>query len=259
MTIAFFDSGIGGLTVLAETIKYHPNEHYLYWADTANVPYGTKSKTEVRQLILHSVASLMNHPIEALVIACNTATSIAIEELRATYSIPIIGMEPAIKPAVALNREHGRRVLVIATPLTLKETKYHDLIRRIDDQSIVDSLPLPELVHFAEKLMFDHVHVVQYLQEKLSSFDLQEYGTLVLGCTHFAFFRPLFYQLIPRQMNIIDGNQGTVKRLFEVLNSSGNFPERTSPQIEFYSTGQDNNYINMMEQALAYYLKFNNR
>jgi glutamate racemase len=259
MSIAFFDSGMGGITVLADTIKRCPNEHYLYWADTANVPYGTKSKIEVRQLILGSVELILRHPVEALVIACNTATSIAIEELRATYSIPIIGMEPAVKPAVALNRLQGRRVLVLATPLTLKEMKYHDLIRRVDDQLIVDSLALPELVQFAELLMFNHAHVVQYLQDKLSPFDLHEYGTLVLGCTHFPYFRPLFQNLIPEHMNIIDGNQGTVNRLLEIIGKEEDHPKSHSSQIDFYNTGQENIYIDKMQRALEFYLKINER
>ncbi|KJB86850.1 hypothetical protein AZ66_16365, partial [Paenibacillus sp. E194] len=148
MTIAFFDSGIGGITVLAEAMKHMPHEQYLFYADTLHVPYGTKSQSEVMRHVHSAVEDIMQHNVKALVIACNTATSIAASELRRKYDIPIIGMEPAVKPAVEMNRDNGKSVLVFATALTLSQNKYHTLISRIDEEHIVDSIPLPELVEY---------------------------------------------------------------------------------------------------------------
>src|SRR5690606_11353196 len=104
------------ITVLNEAMTQLPHEDFIYYADTLHVPYGTKPKDEVKQYILNSIAEVMQEEVKALVIACNTATSIAISELRSLYTIPIIGMEPAVKPAVEMNRHLGRRVLVMATP-----------------------------------------------------------------------------------------------------------------------------------------------
>jgi glutamate racemase len=123
MTIGFFDSGIGGLTVLAESLRRLPAQDYVYMADTLHVPYGPKSQEEVRDYVLAAIETMMEEGIEALVIACNTATSIAVNELRERYDIPIVGMEPAVKPAVEMNRATGKRVLVFATQLTLSMPK----------------------------------------------------------------------------------------------------------------------------------------
>jgi glutamate racemase len=130
MSIGVFDSGIGGLTVLKEAIKLMPHENYFYYADTKHVPYGTKPKDEVAGYIFDAVDFFARQGVEALVVACNTATSIAINDLRVKYSFPIIGMEPAVKPAV--EKVDHRRVLVLATPITVKEKKLHDLVERLD-------------------------------------------------------------------------------------------------------------------------------
>lgn len=155
MRIGLFDSGIGGLTVLHQALKFLPQEDYLFYADTAHVPYGEKTKEEVREYILNAVDFIAKHNIKALVIACNTATSIVIEELRSRYDFPILGIEPAVKPAIEQSEGKQKKVLVLATRLTLQEKKYHDLVHRIDHGEIVDSLPLPGLVQFAESFEFD--------------------------------------------------------------------------------------------------------
>lgn len=150
MKIAVFDSGIGGMTVLHQIIKLLPNEDYIYYADTTHLPYGEKPKEILKKYIFQAVDFLINHDIKALVVACNTATSAAIEDLRMNYSFPIIGIEPAVKPAVLESETENKKVLVLATRLTLKEEKYHHLVDRIDKNDIVDGLPLPELITFSE-------------------------------------------------------------------------------------------------------------
>jgi glutamate racemase len=127
-------------------------------------------------------------------------------------------MEPAVKPAVKITEGTQKRVLVTATPLTLKEEKLKNLIERIDNEHIVDLLPLPELVQFAENFEFDEKIVENYLAKKLSACDLNKYGTIVLGCTHFIFYKNLFKKIIPDHIDVIDGNIGTVNNLKKVLN-----------------------------------------
>ena len=125
MKIGFFDSGIGGLTVLSEALKRLPHHEYLYYADTEHAPYGKRPKEEVLMYVLEAVDFLVQQGAQMIVIACNTATSIAITTLREKYDIPIIGMEPAVKPAIECVSDGSKRVLVTATPLTLKEEKMH--------------------------------------------------------------------------------------------------------------------------------------
>lgn len=237
MSIALFDSGIGGITVLHEALKMLPCEDYIYYADTLNAPYGTKSREEVRALVFSAVDFIVSLGVSAVVVACNTATSVAIEDLRERYTIPIIGMEPAVKPAVEKTGGTQKRVLVTATPLTLKEEKLKNLIDRIDNEHIVDLLPLPGLVQFAETFEFSENVVSEYLKNELAAYELDRYGTIVLGCTHFVFYRNILKKIIPENIDIIDGNTGTINHLKKVLDGKG---ERKSGKgkIKWYCSGE---------------------
>ncbi|MDF2669155.1 MAG: glutamate racemase [Paenibacillus sp.] len=259
MRIAFFDSGLGGITVLKEAMNQLPHENFIYYADTLHVPYGTKPKDDVKKYILSSVAAIMQEEVKALVIACNTATSIAVTELRSMYDIPIIGMEPAVKPAVEMNRLIGRRVLVMATPLTLQQAKYNELVNRVDDMSIVDSLPLPDLVRYCEALNFDETFLYDYFQTQLSGYALEEYGTIVLGCTHYPFYKSIIAKLVPPHLTIIDGSKGTVKRLQEQLISRSLFSETGSGDVLFLCSGEEEAYISKMQRALQLYERMDAR
>lgn len=237
MSIAFFDSGIGGITVLHHAMKMLPLEDYIYFADTLNAPYGTKTRDEVRSLVFNAVDFIVSLGVDAVVIACNTATSVAVEDLRKRYTIPIIGMEPAVKPAIEKTGGTQKRVLVTATPLTLKEEKLKNLIDRIDNEHIVDLLPLPGLVEFAENFEFNENIVSDYLNKELASVDISSYGTIVLGCTHFLFYRSILKKIIPSHIDIIDGNAGTVNHLSRVLNERG-VSIKGEGKIKWYCSGE---------------------
>ncbi len=237
MSIAFLDSGIGGITVLHQAMKMLPPEEYIYFADTLNAPYGTKTRDEVRDLVFNAVDFIVSLGVRAVVVACNTATSVAIEDLRKRYTIPIIGMEPAVKPAVEKTEGTQKRVLVTATPLTIKEEKLKNLISRIDNEHIVDLLPLPGLVEFAESFEFRESIVAEYLNKEFSLIDMSCYGTIVLGCTHFLFYRNIIKKIIPPHINIIDGNAGTINHLKKFLDQSGGGLIEKS-EIRWYCSGE---------------------
>ncbi|SFT27242.1 glutamate racemase [Paenibacillus sp. BC26] len=251
MKLGFFDSGIGGLTVLAEALRLLPAEDYLYMADTTHVPYGTKSKEEVQSFVFEAVEKMVQQGIDALVIACNTATSIAINELRERYSFPIVGMEPAVKPAVEMNRATGKRVLVLATPLTLQMPKYYALVSRVDQDGIVDSLPLPELVGYCESLQFDRKVMGEYFLAKLAPYDLDRYGIIVLGCTHYPFYTDILRDILPPHIEIVNGNAGTVRRLSALLTRYGIDTGLGSGNVTFMCTGGEAAYIDKMRLALT--------
>jgi glutamate racemase len=233
--IAIFDSGIGGLNVLYEAIKEIGGD-FIYYADTVHVPYGEKTKEEVHAYISDAVAFLAKKKIKALVIACNTATSISVEELRKQYDFPIIGMEPAVKPAVELAKE--KRVLVLATLLTLKEQKFNELVERVDNAGIVDRYACPELVSLAESFSFDEDHVLQMLRKKFHKHNLRGYGTVVLGCTHFPYFKKTIAKLFPAKTDIIDGTEGTIRHLKNILEKKNILPKKTKGQITYYESGK---------------------
>lgn len=234
--IGFFDSGIGGMTVLHQALRFLPNEDYIFYADTLHVPYGEKPKEEVREYIFNAVDFMAKQGIKALVIACNTATSIAVDDLRKKYDFPILGIEPAVKPAVQSCEGNRKKVLVLATNLTLREEKFHNLVKSIDQHDIVECLPLPGLVQFAENFEFREEKVVTYLKEKLSSFDLKQYGTIVLGCTHFPYFEDSIKKIFYNEVDIISGSIGTAKNLKRILEAKNQINDGTG-DILFFKSG----------------------
>ena len=148
MKIGIFDSGIGGVSVLNEAFHRLPDQDYIFYADVDHVPYGIKSSEQIIEYTDSITAFLIEQGVDAILIACNTATAVAADYLRSKYPVPIIGMEPAVKPAVEEAKEG--RVLVMATPVTIRENKLHTLLERVDTQHRVDLLPMPGLVRFAE-------------------------------------------------------------------------------------------------------------
>ncbi|MFE0556944.1 glutamate racemase [Paenibacillus sp. NPDC058910] len=253
MRIAFFDSGLGGLTVLSAAMKKLPHEDFLFYADTLHVPYGTKDKEDVKSYIHHAMETIMKEEVKAIVVACNTATSMAISDLRKAYPIPVIGMEPAVKPAVEINRSSGKRILVLATPLTLKESKYRDLVRRVDSMHIVDSLPLPELVEHCEALNFDQKVMNAYFTKQFESFDMNEYGTIVLGCTHYPFYKRILSDLLPDHIRMIDGSKGTVNRLIQVLSDKDLLSSSGRQDVKLLNSCNSMEYTEKMKKALSTY------
>ena len=213
MKIAFFDSGIGGLSVLAEALRRFSGAEFLYFADEDHVPYGTKSRAQIVRLSLDAVGFLVSRGADAVVVACNTATSAAISELRGAFSVPVIGMEPAVK--LAADSFGARPTLLIATPLTIAGEKLARLVERLECETW--SLPLPRLVEFAQDLEFDSPAVRAYLRQELAKFELERLGSLVLGCTHFNYFKDVLREILPPHVHIIDGIDGTLNRLASEL------------------------------------------
>ena len=167
--IGVFDSGIGGISVLKEIVSLMPEENYIYYGDSANAPYGTRQITDIQHLSRNCVKFLLEHGAKAIVIACNTATSAAAAMLRADYpDIPVIGIEPALKPAV-LWKEHDR-IAVMATPMTLKQDKFLSLMHTYEDRSVIYRVPCPKLVGFVENGDLDSPELHDYLQEILSPY-----------------------------------------------------------------------------------------
>lgn len=233
MKIGFFDSGVGGLSVLQTAIKVLPPQQYIYYADSKNAPYGTKSKKEVKSLTFQVVDFLHKKEINALVIACNTATSIAVKKLRKEYDFPIIGMEPAIKPAI--EKSKNKKVLLFATQLTLKEKKLQLLLQQLNANHKVDGIALSELIPFAEKMEWHKKKVTKYLEKKLKGIEWKNYSSIVLGCTHFLFFKSHFKKLIPPHIEIIDGNLGTILHLKNQIHLSSALEKN---KFDFFISGK---------------------
>jgi glutamate racemase len=238
MRLAFFDSGIGGLTVLRHALAALPEDEFIYYADTRHAPYGVKPKAEVGARVLDAAGFLARQGIDALVVACNTATAVAIQTLRERFGFPVIGMEPAVKPALARNT--GKKVLVLATSLTLKESKLETLIANLDRDRKVERRELDGLVAFAERFEFDTPPVRDYLAGKFASFRWEQNESVVLGCTHFIFYRNAIQTLAGERVRVLDGNEGTVRQLARVLaplRRGAPRPPGAVPRLTFYASG----------------------
>jgi len=214
--IGMFDSGIGGICVLRQAL--FSGGDYIFFADRTHVPYGTKTREEVTRYCEDAVRFLIAQGVDAVIIACNTATSAAIEYLRATFDVPIVGIEPAVKPAITSGL--SGRILVAATPITIAGDKLKFLIRDNHATDRVDLVALPRLVNFAENHEFNSPAVREYLAKELAHLRTDDYAGLVLGCTHFNYFKDSFREIFPNT-RFFDGNEGVTRRVNKILADLG--------------------------------------
>jgi glutamate racemase len=214
--IGVFDSGVGGLSVLTEIRHRLPNESLLYVADSGHVPYGEKSPEYIRQRCRHIAEFLISQGVKALVLACNTATAAGIVELRERWpALPIIGMEPAVKPAAAAT--HSGVVGVLATTGTLKSAKFAALLDRFAHDVRVITQPCPGLVERIEAGDLDSDGTRALLHRFVDPLLEQGCDTLILGCTHYPFVKPTLRQILPASVSLIDTGEAVARRLQTLL------------------------------------------
>lgn len=208
--VAVIDSGVGGISVLKELIKLMPYENFIYFGDNKNAPYGTKSAEEVCALMMANVEMLINKGAKAIVIACNTATAAAAKQLREKYTqIPIIGIEPAIKPSASY--KENSNVLVMATPLTLKQEKIHDLMDRFCDDVNIITLPCPGLMELVEEGKTEGVEIDNFLDKLFEPYRDICFDSVVLGCTHYPHVKNAIKKALGGDVMIFDGGEGTAR------------------------------------------------
>ena len=218
--IGVFDSGVGGISVLRELVTLMPNENYIFYGDSRNAPYGIKDVETVRKLTCLDAEHLLKQGVKALVVACNTATSAAVDELRMRYkNFPVIGIEPALKPAVAVGKHP--RVVVMATPMTLREEKFHLLLSQYEEQAAVYPLPCPGLVEFVERGETQGERIEAFLRSLFTSFSRVKIDAVVLGCTHYPFVREAIQKVVGEQTPLFDGGAGTARETRRRLLAEG--------------------------------------
>ena len=215
-SIGVFDSGLGGLSVLKVIKELLPNEDIIYFGDSNNAPYGVKSLEEVVNLTRNAFDFLMSKEVKAVVLACNTATSAAVDILRKSYDSIIIGMEPALKTAV-VNNTIGD-IVVMATPMTLREKKFDKLMSGYSNEYSIIKLPTPKIVEYVENNSID-CDFKDLLNDYFGIYDLSKIESIVLGCTHFVFVKDEIDRYFKSNVKLYDGNQGTVVHLKRQLAS----------------------------------------
>lgn len=223
--VAVFDSGLGGISVLRELAKELPHEDFLYFGDSANAPYGPKTLREVRTLTLAAAENLFGRGCKALVIACNTATSAAAALLRETWpSRPIIGIEPALKPAAV-----HKRVLVLATEMTLREEKFATLLRTFANGAHVRTIAAPGIVEAVERGETDSPALDDYLITLLASCREDPPEAVVLGCTHFPFVKGPIARALGGPVVFYDGAEGVARETRRRLAARDLLNAQTAP------------------------------
>lgn len=248
--IGFFDSGVGGLSVMKEALKIMPNENYIYLGDSINAPYGVKSVEEVKILTFKAVEYLLDRGVKGIAIACNTATSAAVAALRIEYpDLPLVGIEPALKPAVELHKEG--KILIMATSMTLKEEKFDRLMKKYEDIAEIVPLPCPGLVEFIESGILEGEDVETYLKDKLDTYKNDKISTIVLGCTHYPFIKGSLIKILGDEVVIIDGGLGTAKELKRRLKEKNLLNKGTTKgSIEIINTSNKKEFIDLSYELL---------
>ena len=217
--IAVFDSGVGGISVLRQLLRAMPNERFLYYGDSANAPYGTKTTDQVRQLSLEVAKRLVSRGIKALVVACNTATAAAINDLRQAYpELIVVGIEPALK--LAVDRYPLGRIGVMATPVTLCGEKFHQLLERFVHEHQVDLIPAPGLADLIEAGKQNEAEGRTLLTQLLSPY-IGKLDALVLGCTHYPFAQEMIAKIMGPDTVLLDGAEGTAAQTCRALCKAG--------------------------------------
>jgi len=249
--IGVFDSGIGGLSILDEALDQLPEHDYIYLADSANAPYGEKSSEWIAARSLALCQYLAEEGCDAIVVACNTATAQAIAQIRSTIKLPIIGVEPGIKPA-AMRSQNGI-VGVLATEATLKSDKFNALLATLPSDCRFIKQAGAGLVPLIEAGNADSAETLDLLAKHLEP--IQEAGadTIVLGCTHYPFLRKVIRKLLGDSITLIDTSDAVIKQLKRQLDLSTDpsSPTKENGSVTFISS-KDENTLLMMAKDLMF-------
>ncbi|MFW6357667.1 MAG: glutamate racemase [Chroococcales cyanobacterium] len=216
--IGVFDSGLGGLTVLRELYRQLPQESILYFADTARLPYGNRSYSELVQFVREILSWMVEQGVKMVIMACNTCSALALETVRSEFNIPILGV---ILPGARGAVEVGKRIGVIATPATATSNAYRQAILEINHDVKVWQVSCPEFVPLIEQNRLNDPYVREVAQGYLASLQEKQIDTLIYGCTHYPYLAPILKDLLPSTVRFIDPAQYVVKSIEQELELMG--------------------------------------
>lgn len=238
--VGFFDSGVGGISVLKTAFTLMPGENYIYYGDNANAPYGEKSEDDIKSLSLAAGRFLFDKGVKAIVIACNTATSAAVKLMREEFNIPVISMEPAVRPALSAAKDG--KILVLATAATVTQQRYLSLIDRLGANDRTISVGCSGLVEMIEKGQTGEREVHEYLKKRLSGIKDVKIDAVVIGCTHYSFVSGHIKSYIDKTYSadcgVFDGKEGTAAQLRRILDEN-DMRCQSGGGINFFSSGGD--------------------
>ena len=248
--IAVLDSGVGGISVLRELVRLMPHENFVYYGDSKNAPYGEKTPQEVLDITRANLNMLRARGIKALVLACNTATGVAARTLREENGgFILVGIEPAIKPALLLGDRP--RVLVMATPLTLKQQKFCALMEQFSDREDIIPLPCSGLAELIEAGELEGEKLENYLKKLFAPHLGEKIDAVVLGCTHYPHIKAEIAKQLPKGVVTLDGSKGTARETARRLRSAGLLRERGEGRVEIENSLGDEKLLALSWQLLT--------
>ncbi len=233
--IGVFDSGVGGLTVTSQIIKYLPHENIIYFGDTAHLPYGSKSKKTVTRFSLKITDFLIKHNIKLLVVACNTASALGLNSLKQKFTIPVVGViNPGAKAAIKASK--NKKIGIIGTDATIKSDVYKKALQKLDSKIKVYNRPCPLFVPLIEEGWINHNITYLIAEQYLKFFKNKNIDTLILGCTHYPLLKGVIIKIMGKRVTLIDSAQETAKEVKSLLEKENNFITQNNykPQYKFF-------------------------
>ncbi|MBO0960161.1 glutamate racemase [Neobacillus sp. MM2021_6] len=249
--IGVIDSGVGGLTVAKEIIRQLPNEKIIYLGDTARCPYGPRTRNEVKKFTWEMTTFLLKKNIKMLVIACNTATAAALDEIRKELSIPVLGV---INPGAraAIKRTKNYRVGIIGTVGTVKSGAYEKALKSLNSRLFVTSHACPKFVPLVESGEYNGPIAERIVDEALAPILDQNIDTLILGCTHYPLLEPLVKNVMGESVQVISSGDETAREISAILQYNGQLDDsEVEPKHEFYTTGSKSLFSKIASQWLG--------
>lgn len=249
LPIGVFDSGLGGLTVVKAISSLLPMESIIYYGDLAHLPYGSKGQSTVRKLSLDCADFLNKKGIKLLVVACNTASSIALKDIQAILDIPVIGVvEPGAEESIVVSQ--GKRIGVIGTTRTIVSNSYFNKINDLSPECRVFQSATPLLVPLIEEGWIGHPAFYLILNDYLKFFDDKEIDTLVLGCTHYPLIKEAIKSIRP-QIQVVDSAQSTANQVKKVLEKTNTLTENKKPEYQFFASDISETFIDLSKKVMG--------
>ncbi len=242
--IGVFDSGVGGLTVITEMIREIPRESYIYYADTAHVPYGSRQMEELKEFAASITGFLLEQSCKMIIIACNTSTSIAFDELKKKFSRPIIGViEPGADQALRVTKNN--KIGLIATEATVKSGAYQKTLLRKNPAVEVTAVACPLFVNLVEKGEVNGPKVCRAAKEYLQPLKTQGIDCLILGCTHYPYLLPVILDILGPGVTFVDPARETVRLAKKMLDTLALSNQEENPSRQYYVSGDPENFQRM--------------
>lgn len=248
--IGIIDSGVGGLTVAKEVMRQLPNEKIVYLGDTARCPYGPRPSEEVQLFTWQMTHFLLRKNIKMLVIACNTATAVVLDQIRDKLSIPVIGViYPGARAALKNSRNYN--IGVIGTEGTVKSGAYETALKSINRRVQVSSLACPKFVPLVESGEYDGPLAKKIVIETLQPLYKHKLDTLILGCTHYPLLEPLIKNVVGKEVKVISSGDETAREMSTILHHNGILASNVEePKHEFYTTGSSTIFAKIASEWL---------